>query len=160
MTEAEYLNLKQQIEAHAERRHSEIEAEKRKQLDSLETIWNLFSTIRVIQHPPAATLSQGTFPLAEAIRQVLPKMPSAFNINDVIEHVEAGGFDVKKPINPTSVSGALRKMEDTGVLELIEAGKGKRPSKYKLAKDTNEISSEGKSSLDEQKGQAMGATTA
>jgi hypothetical protein len=160
MTETEYLNLKQQIVAHAERRHSEIEAEKNKQLESLETVWGLFSTLGTFESVQATVANQGTFPLAEAVRQVLPEMPSAFNINNIIGRIEAGGFDVKKPINPTSVSGALRKMEDSGVLELVVAGKGKRPSTYKVAKETNEISSEGKSSLDEQKGQAMGATTA
>lgn len=155
MTETEYLNLKRQIIAYAERRHNEIEAEKSKQLESLETVWGLFSTLGNVENVQATATSQSSFPLAEAIRRVLPEFTGAFNINDIMQRIEAHGFDVKKPMNPTSVSGALRKLQDAGTLEVVEAGKGKRPSSYKVIKETARFSSEGELLSDEQKGQAL-----
>lgn len=161
MKESEYRQLKEQIQANAARRRSEIDAEERKQIESLETVWNLIASMGeqvsttegfAIHFPLPNDISPGTIPLAEAIRKVLPAVQGAFGINEVIQLIESGRFDVKKPINPTSVSGALRKLHTEGVLRLIKAGKGKRPSLYKIA-EIRRISSGGDESPIEVKGQ-------
>lgn len=151
MNEAEYLKLKEQIIANATRRREQIEAEKRKQLESLEMIWELVSSMNG-QSPSVNTseiasqiitgeTSAGTFPLAEAVRLVLPAKGHIFDINNIIRSIETKGHDVKKPINPTSVSGVLRKLQAASILEIVKAGKGKRPSRYRVA-EAHGISSE------------------
>jgi hypothetical protein len=56
-----------------------------------------------------------------------------FNINTVIDLIVRHYPEVKQPINPTSVSGALRSLQKEGVLKLVKHGAGPRPSIYRLA---------------------------
>lgn len=164
MTELEYVRLIEQIKANAARRRREIDEEERRQLESLETVRKLIlslpdqssdqSSSPKAFHEPAV----GTLPLVEAIREVMPTVKEIFSINEILNEIENRGFDVKKPINPTSVSGALRKMHAAGGLELVEAGKGKRPSFYRLP--TEQPVSGGSNKLPpEEKGQMVAGTT-
>lgn len=69
--------------------------------------------------------------LGKLIKQILPDLLGSFNINTVIARLQALNPDMTN-INPTSVSGALKKLAlPGGPIELVERGKGKRPSSYK-----------------------------
>lgn len=52
------------------------------------------------------------------------------------------------------MSGALRKLYDAGILELVETGKGKRPSLYKIAEE-RKLSNESNLLPLEEKGQEV-----
>lgn len=71
--------------------------------------------------------------LFEAIEGIADGLDGAFDINDVQEALREtypalcrGG-----QINPTTVSGALRKLTERGQLELVEPGRGKRAARYR-----------------------------
>ena len=54
------------------------------------------------------------------------------DINVIIEWLIVYHPEIPAPHNPTSVSGVLRSLEKDGVLELVERGKGPKPSLYRL----------------------------
>jgi hypothetical protein len=122
MNEREYNRLKQQIEN-----------DYKKKLEALDIIWQMAKE-NVRETPvngKSSTVKAGT--LMGAIRQVLPFVSGEFDINTIIQLVEARRPDIKTPINPTSVSGSLRKLEKANAIVLMEAGAGKRPNRYRKA---------------------------
>jgi hypothetical protein len=69
--------------------------------------------------------------LRKLIKQIVPDLLGSFNINTVIGRLQQLNPELTN-INPTSVSGALKKLAlPGGPIELVERGKGKRPSTYK-----------------------------
>lgn len=120
MNEREYNRLKQQLEA-----------EYKRKLEALETVWQ-FARESTRETAPAKRDSAGRAgTLMGAIRSVLPYVEGEFDINTIIKLVEERNKDIRKPINPTSVSGSLRKLEKANAIMLTEVGAGKRPNRYR-----------------------------
>jgi hypothetical protein len=73
--------------------------------------------------------------LTEAVRLVISEMHARtpFTINTIIEAICKKHPEIRQPINPTSVSGILRKLEADNYLELVSPGRGKIPAVYKIA---------------------------
>ncbi len=120
MNEREYNRLKQQIEADYKRK-----------LEALELVWQMARETDNAVENREKTAKAGT--LMGAIRSVLPIVNGEFDINTIISLVEETHPNIKKPINPTSVSGSLKKLERSGRIVLTEAGAGKRPNMYRLS---------------------------
>jgi hypothetical protein len=129
MTYEQYKNLPQQFKAEYE-----------KKLEALEIVYRasretepIASSVRLILQAP-----DGSSTLASAIKDVLSLLSNPFDINDVIKLVEEHHPEIKKPINPTSVSGGLRQLYKKGMLEVIEPGRGTKPTIYQVIERDNQ----------------------
>jgi len=121
MNEKEYNRLKQQFEA-----------EYRKKIEALEIIYQATRESKSESQTEKRERKPQEGTLTAAIKEALDVFTShAFDINDVIKTVEGMHPEVKRPINPTSVSGALKKFERDGLLEIVQSGRGKRPHVYR-----------------------------
>jgi len=126
MTYEEYKTLKKQFKAEYERKVEALEIVYRASRES--------DSFALLQWASLdASDSNGT--LAGAIKDVLPLLSNPFNINDVIALVEEKHPEIKKPINPTSVSGGLRQLHKKGILEIVELGRGTRPTIYQILRN-------------------------
>jgi hypothetical protein len=121
MKESEYNELKQQFKA-----------EYQKKLEALEIVYQASQEREPLPSPAwePTKVPDGSGTLAGAIKDVLPLLSDPFNINDVIKLVEEYHHEIKKPINPTSVSGGLRQLHRKGILKVIEPGRGTKPTIY------------------------------
>jgi hypothetical protein len=134
MTKEEYQKLKQKFKADYERK---LEALEIVYLASRERGPIIFSWDDSEVQDLNTPLASASPTLASAIKDVLPSLTDIFNINDVIELVEARHPEIKRPINPTSVSGGLRQLHKRGILEVVEPGRGTRPTIYAVSRKNN-----------------------
>jgi len=125
MNEREYLRLK-----------ADAETEYRRKLEAIETVWRMSGGEYSKGWKPTPSLNgdglaKGT--LQEAARAAIRLLSGDFTLRDVFtaiaknDPILAGKLEDKMP----SLSGALKRMADEKELVLVEAGKGKRPSKYR-----------------------------
>ena len=80
--------------------------------------------------------------LDAAVRDVIPSIPGDIDINVVIQRITETHPEIKQPIVTTSVSGILRELVDEGIIELLEKGQGKRPSRYRMLSQPREPNEE------------------
>lgn len=125
MKHEEYEKLKQQFKAEYE-----------KKLEALEIVYRASREQDPIASPAwePSKAPNGSGTLAGAIKDVLPLLSDPFDINDVIALVEEKHPEIKRPINPTSVSGGLRQLHKRGVLKVIEPGRGTKPTIYLVSR--------------------------
>ena len=116
------------------RKRDEIEAECRKKIEALDTVFRMYdgdpdaavkARAKMMGAPGAAT---GKGALRNAIRQVLPMMVGPFTSDKIWKKLRENSPELNA--KPASVSSALLRMADGVGLELVERGKGKRPSQY------------------------------
>ncbi len=74
--------------------------------------------------------------LTKAIREVLPEIQGLITVNNVIDAVNLKSPGLIKQGKASSVSRALRRLTDDGILEILKKGHGKRPSEYCLPETT------------------------
>ena len=81
---------------------------------------------------PRASSSNG---LRQAIVEVIGEggLPETFNQNHVLSALEKIKPDVAARVRRPHLSITLRKLSDEEFLELVEVGKGKRPTSYKVS---------------------------
>jgi hypothetical protein len=120
MRKSEYLRLKKQIEA-----------EYRHKLESLETVWHMVST-----NGSSADGDDGpkrrNGGLNSAIKALLPalKLEATFNQPTVLELLKERSPELGA--TSASVSSALRRLEQDGLIGLVERGAGQRATTYSV----------------------------
>jgi hypothetical protein len=118
VNDREYRRLRQQIED-----------EYRRKLDALEIVRNLSAGNTI------SGVSSGEQPIRRGaidalVRDVVPQISGVFSLNDVMNRIEEAQ-DAPTGIDRSSVSSALKRL--TGeLLVVVEVGKGKRASRYRL----------------------------
>jgi len=108
-----------------------VEGERTAALEAVGQLRRLFAGAGVatrpyVDEPPVLSLTDA------ATRVITDFIVGDFNINTVIDLVTRHYPEIKRPINPTSVSGILRSLQKEGTLELVRHGAGPRPSVYRL----------------------------
>ena len=136
MNATEYESLKSQAKAEYERT-----------LEAIERVWNLSRTLgrtskgkrqkstrsvsRAVDRVPSATEPPAVDrdppadtgkSLPEQVHEILPGLPDRFTIHDVLPQMPG--------VDRTSLSGALRRLSESGVVNLLQQGRGKRASVY------------------------------
>lgn len=124
MDRAEYDRLKQEIEARYQRSIGEAEAERKEGLKSVETVWLLSQKIQA----PAEITESLTW--ADMARQVFPKLQEPFTRIDV-ENAIRETFEGAKPLQ-NSLGGVMTRMCARNAIELVQAGAGPIPNKYRM----------------------------
>jgi hypothetical protein len=121
VNEREYQRLRRQIEDDAKRK-----------LEALELVWQM---MRDPRNGPASDddvnpVKRGA--IDAAVRRVLPHLSDIFDPRDVIEKVEESEPELAGLVNRTTVSSALRRLAEEDRLDVVEQGKGKRPTRYRV----------------------------
>ena len=119
MHEREYLRMKRQIEA-----------DYRKKLDALELVWGMAGG-SASSSPSTSSDELRRGDLREAIRSAVRDLTGEFRPEDVLDAIRADDELLAALIKPASLSSALKRLAEKGEIELIEAGSGKRPSRYR-----------------------------
>jgi hypothetical protein len=128
MNEREYRRLIQQLEADFQKKR-----------EAIELVWLMARDTNHDASPRAQGNGGGngtrSGTLAAAVEDVITRFITEtvqFNLNTVIELIEANHPEIKKPINPTSVSGCLKNLakDKPTFLVLAQRGSGKRPNLY------------------------------
>lgn len=119
MKDSEYRRLKRQIEA-----------EYHQKLDALEMVWQMSNTARRNGIEAVSVTPSKKGALLGLIRGVLPEIRGEFTQRTVAEKLreKPPGTEIKR----ASLSSTLRRLADDGDIELLELGKGKRPSRYRV----------------------------
>jgi hypothetical protein len=119
-----------------QRLKAEAEAEYRRKLEAIETVWRLSGGPALIAAKNGSksdenVLTKGA--LQEAARHAYKLLSGEFTHRDVFNKITATdpAFAALIKDKMPSLSGALKRMADDKELLLIEAGRGKRPSKYR-----------------------------
>lgn len=116
-----------------ERLKSDALADYKRKLDAIEMVWTLSGGKAISPAPKAQEngLSRGS--LQNAVRQAVKMIFSEFTHRDVFNQIAVldAEFAAKIKDKLASVSGALMRMVEDKELVLVEAGRGKRPSKYR-----------------------------
>jgi len=118
VNEREYRRLLQQVED-----------EYRRKKDALEIVWKMTQTTSNGHSVGEARMKRGT--IEGLVRDVLAHMRGEFSPREVIERINQMP-NVPAELDRSSVSSALKRLADDGVLEVTEVGKGKRASRYRL----------------------------
>lgn len=115
-----------------ERLKAEAQAEYRRKLDAIETVWKM-SGGKDAQPANGSTGSVGKGALQQAVRSALLQVTGDFTLRDVYDQIKIIDplFAEKLKDKLPSVSGTLKRMADDNELVLVETGRGKRPSKYR-----------------------------
>lgn len=125
MNQREYEKLK-----------TEANAEYRRKLEAIETVWKMSGGRNGNQ--PSAIAKNGALGkgrLQRAIRTALESLSGEFDVRDIYNQVVncdpilADQIKGKLP----SISNALKRMVTTKDLVLVETGSGKKPSRYRRA---------------------------
>ena len=69
-------------------------------------------------------------------------LPDVFSLNDVREQMRTKDLASATSIKRASLSTALKRLADEGVIQVVEAGSGKRASRYRVMKQADAASSE------------------
>lgn len=69
--------------------------------------------------------------LHEMVRDAIQAIEGDATLQTVMAWVEAANPDLRDTIKPKSVSTALRRLAENGVLEVVDQGSGRRPTTYR-----------------------------
>src|SRR5437867_2975797 len=123
MSEHEYRAMRKEIERDNQLRLEEVLTANQKRLDALDMVWQMCQeriNSESNNHSQQESSESSSGNLIKAVRTVLNHVSGDFTINTVIAMISKGGLNVKQPLNPTSVSGVLRRLTVDGEIELIE----------------------------------------
>ena len=115
---------------------AEAEAEYRRKLEAIEMVWKLSGGPGLIAAKNGLKSDENGFSkgaLQEAARHAYKLISGEFTHRDVFNKIaatEPAFAELIKDKMP-SLSGALKRMADDKELVLVEAGRGKRASKYR-----------------------------
>jgi len=116
-----------------ERLKADAQAEYRRKLEAIETVWKMSGGQNGVtaNSPQFARVGKGT--LQEAVRAALPNIGGEFTLRNVYNQIVLDDPLLAERIKDRlpSISSALKRMADDHELVLVEAGSGKRPSKYR-----------------------------
>jgi hypothetical protein len=131
MDKEEYLRLRQQVETTYREKLAALEADRRKKLTALDVVWSMTRQETEGGQASGNAPGRGTGTLTAAIRSVLLLTEGEFDINVIRRLIEEHRPEIPTPINPTSISGTLKKLAAAGVVQLTVPGSGKRASRYR-----------------------------
>jgi hypothetical protein len=121
MQEREYLRLKRSIEERY-----------RKDLESLERVWELSKDNGGGgKEESGEGFKRGD--LQNAIIRAVEQFPGTFTAEDMHEKIKETEPEIGAKAKPTSVSSALTRM-DGNEIEVVERGVGRKPTVYKVKK--------------------------
>jgi hypothetical protein len=119
-----------------QRLKAEAEAEYRRKIEAIETVWKLSGGASPIpstngSRPNENGITRGS--LQEAVRHAYKLLSGEFTHRDVYNQIVASDpiFAAKIKCKMPSLSGTLKRLADDKELVLVEAGSGKRASKYR-----------------------------
>jgi hypothetical protein len=116
-----------------ERLKADAQNEYRRKLEAIETVWKMTDGRNGASADVSSSESVGKGTLQEAVRNALPHIGGDFTLRHVYNQIVLDDPVLAEKIKDKmpSVSGALKRMADDKELILVEAGSGKRPSKYR-----------------------------
>ncbi len=121
MNEREYKRLK-----------SEAEAEYRRKLEAIETVWKMSGgASRNGAEAPSQVFGKGV--LLKAVRHTLEEIRGDFTVRDIESRIRIFNPTLAATVRRPSLSSTLKRLEESHEVELVLAGSGKRPSKYRRA---------------------------
>jgi hypothetical protein len=121
MNEREYLRLK-----------GLAEVEFRRKIEAIETVWRMTgsNTSKNGAKSEGGSVAKGS--LQKAIRYAIDLLSGEFTVRDIEDKMRASDPAFGAKIKRASLSAALKRIaDDDKKIQLTEAGRGKRPSKYK-----------------------------
>lgn len=121
VNEREYLRLRRQIEDDAKRK-----------LDALDLVWKMMRdpTNGVRSDDDANPVKRGA--IDASVREVLPQLNGVFGPREVRACVEKKNPTLAGQVNRSTVSSALRRLAEEGLITVVQHGKGKRPTRYRV----------------------------
>ena len=109
-----------------------IEEEYHKKLDALDLVYKMAGGNTQNGRSPR-TSGRGA-QIKQAVMGVLPGMNGEFNQRDIESKITASFPDIAVGLKRSSLSVALKRIAESGKIQIVEAGKGKRPTKYRFGK--------------------------
>lgn len=121
MKEREYKALK-----------TEAEAEYRRKLEAIETVWNMSGgASRNGTEVSGQVFGKGV--LLKAVRNALEEIRGDFTVRDIESRIRTFNPTLAATLRRPSLSSTLKRLEESHEVELVLAGSGKRPGKYRRA---------------------------
>lgn len=116
-----------------DRLKADAQAEYRRKLEAIETVWKMAGGENGDFTHESSSESVGKGALQEAVRDALPHIGGEFTIRTIFNQIQLNDPILAEKIKGKlpSVSSVLKRMTDDKQLILVEAGSGKRASKYK-----------------------------
>ena len=119
-----------------QRLKADAEAEFRRKLEAIETVWKLSGGIAAAPSTNGAKANESGITkgsLQQAVRDACRLLVGEFTHRDVYNRITATDpvFADKIKDKMPSLSGTLKRLADEKELILVEAGSGKRASKYR-----------------------------
>jgi hypothetical protein len=120
MQEREYLRLKREIEERC-----------RKDLESLERVWELSKATEGPHRETGDGIKRGD--LQNAIIRAIGQFASDFTAEQMHAKIKVTNPEIGEKAKPSSVSSALNRMEGNEI-EVVIRGVGRKPSVYRVKK--------------------------
>ena len=117
MHEREYAKLRKQIEA-----------EYRRKLDALDIVYELSGG--PANGVPSTGTAIGKGVLAKAVRAAVDRQPDSFTVRDIENRIIEMRPELRKSINRTSISSALKRLAKDSHIVTRKVGRGKRATVY------------------------------
>ena len=113
---------------------AEIEADYRHKMEALELVWNMArGANRNGAEAASATLGKGT--LLKAVRPILSDLSGDFTLHDVMKKISLSNPSLAAKLKQPSLSSALKRLAEDGVITLVSRGSGKRASIYRMVRN-------------------------
>jgi hypothetical protein len=136
-----YEAARRQIDATFARKREVLESEYQAAVKKLDEAWALLesaladassSDAGMGPHGAGDTRSATNENLTDIVYDLVDELSGPFTLHDVIESLykREPALRQNRPINPTTVSGILRRLADDGSIQLVEQGRGSKPSTY------------------------------
>jgi hypothetical protein len=109
-----------------------IEDDYRRKLDALDLIWGIAGSANQDGHEPK-TRGRSAL-LKQAIVDVLPGISGSFNQRDIESKITQLHPGIAATLKRASLSTALKRIAESGKIEVVEKGSGKRATVYKFGK--------------------------
>lgn len=117
----EYDNLLKQVEEKHKKAVAAAEKERAERLKAIETVWNMLKG-EVSSNDGKKDVEYGS--LTENVKKSLNFVPEVFSKNDILRVINC-------EVNDNSLAGCLARLEKQQLIEKVEQGKGRSPSKYR-----------------------------
>jgi hypothetical protein len=128
MDAKEYERIKRDID----KRLEEAQIRHQKESDALEMVWSLERG----KQPEVDLLDSVTW--ADMVRKVITMVREPFTRYEVEQAVLQQFPGAKQKFRKNSMGGILTRMQERGEIQVVEAGSGPRPAKYRLQKRTKD----------------------
>lgn len=122
MHQREYERLKRQFKLDYE-----------KKIAALELIYEATNTGTIGESGDGSSRKERTAGLKDTVRKILPNVGPTFSLNDVAMALEQDDSEGLGSVKKASLSSVLKRLEEDGIITVVERGSGKRASVYKLA---------------------------